>query len=114
MNCVDFIFYFIIFSLITSNFEITPIKLKKCNFKILNKELISLEENIINNIIKINLKNLNDFYLTRTYKITLNENNTHIVAYVCEDIEEYHNYKVNNTQYDTQYNYSYNNYDKIS
>ena len=120
MNCVDFIFYFIIFTFITSNFEITPIKLKKCNFKIINKQLISLEENIINNVIKINLNNSNDLHLTRTYKIILNENTTHIIAYVCEEIEEYYNYKnysKNNTNYNysennTNYNYSENNYNK--
>ena len=85
---------------ISSKFDITPIKSKICNFTIIDKEIINEiindnikhEDSIISRIIKIS--NINSSfseinYFDKLYKIKLYENTSHIIAYICEEVEEY-------------------------
>ena len=107
MDCSEFIIIIIVFMIFASKFEITPIKPKICDLKIIDKNFnlninsntyIDLEENIFNKIIKLN--NLNSSYseinyFNKFYKINLYENNSHIIAHICEEIEDKNLFKNN-------------------
>ena len=92
MDFFDFIFCFIAFVILSSKFEIIPIKSKICDLKTIDKELINennIDDDIIDRIIHIKKSNstfVEMNYEDRVYKIRLYENNTHIFAHICEEI----------------------------
>ncbi len=94
MDFFDFIFYFIAFIILISKFEIIPIKSKICDLKIIDKEIIyenNITDDIIDRIIQIKKSNstfVEMNYIDKLYKIRLYENDTHILAHICEDIDE--------------------------